>query len=138
MIYIRINKKTNKFEGFNDRIEDEYENLEITDEEHRKFMEYQNLGFSLYWNKVKKELETIKLGQFENINEKGEIIKDTDAELKYYKDMLLTLKRDRVQLKKEIRDFEEFEEDTAELKEQLEIKETEIKETENKIKELEG
>ena len=130
--------ENDKFLGFSLKEEQGYENIEITEKEHREYIDKQSDGFTLYWNVNKEQLETIKLNDFEHINDSGEIVKDAKAELKYYKDMLLTLKRDRVQLKKEIRDFEEFEEDTAELKEQLEIKETEIKETENKIKELEG
>ena len=43
-----------------------------------------------------------------------------------------------MQLKKDIRDFEEFGEETAELEEQLELKENEISELDIKIKNLEG
>ena len=135
-MYIII--ENDKFLGFSLKEEQGYENIEITEKEHREYIDKQSEGFTLYWNTKKEQLETIKLNDFEHINDSGEIVKDAKAELKYYKDMLLTLKRDRVQLKKEIRDFEEFEEDTAEIKEQLKIKEMEIKEIENKIKELEG
>ena len=128
--------ENDKFLGFSLKKEQGYKNVEITEKEHTEFIEKQSEGYTLYWNK--KQLEVIKMNEFEYINDSGEIVKDAKAELKYYKDMLLTLKRDRVQLKKEIRDFEEFEEDTAEIKEQLKIKEMEIKEIENKIKELEG
>ena len=83
-------------------------------------------------------LETIKLEAFEYIDKNGEVKKDTETELKHYKDMLLILKKERVQLKKDIRDFEEFEEDTTELKEQLRIKEKEITDIENIINDLEG
>ena len=130
--------ENDKFLGFSLKEEQGYENIEITEKEHREYIDKQSEGFTLYWNTKKEQLETIKLNDFEHINDFGEILKDTEAELKHYKDLLLTLKRDRVQLKKEIRDFEEFEEDTAEIKEQLKIKEMEIKEIENKIKELEG
>ncbi|MCP1224070.1 hypothetical protein [Sebaldella sp. S0638] len=130
--------ESNKFIGFSLKEEEGYKNIEITEKEHIDFMDQQSQGFVFCWNNKKKQLESIKLNEFEYINDSGEIAKDTEAELKHYKDMLLILKRGRVQLKKDIRDFEEFEEDTAELKEQLEIKETEIKEMENKIKELEG
>ena len=133
-MYIII--ENDKFLGFSLKEEQGYKNVEITEKEHTEFIEKQSEGYTLYWNK--KQLEVIKMNEFEYINDSGEIVKDAKAELKYYKDMLLTLKRDRVQLKKEIRDFEEFEEDTAEIKEQLKIKEMEIKEIENKIKELEG
>ena len=130
--------ENDKFLGFSLKEEQGYENIEITEKKHREYIDKQSDGFTLYWNVNKEQLETIKLNDFEHINENGKVIKDIATELKYYKDMLLTLKRDRVQLKKEIRDFEEFEEDTAEIKEQLLIKEMEIKEIENKIKELEG
>ena len=92
---------------------------------------------TIYFNIETKAMETIKLETFEYIDKNGEVKKDTETELKHYKDMLLILKKDRVQLKKDIRDFEEFEEDTTELKLQLETKESEIKETENTIEKLE-
>ena len=138
MLYIRINKKTNEFEGFSDKFDEIYENIEITGEEHKNYIESQNKGFSLYWNTKDNQLETIKLNQFDYIDENGTVTKNTAAELKYYKDLLLTLKKERIQLKKDIRDFEEFEEDTTDLKEQLQEKEKEIEDLENKIKKLEG
>ncbi len=133
-MYIVI--ENNKFIGFSLKEEDTYKNIEITEEEHKEFIEKQSEGCTLYWNK--KQLEAIKLNEFEYINDSGKVVKDVGKELKHYKDLLLTLKKEKVQLKKDIRDFEEFEEDTAELKEQLELKEYEIAELDVKIKELEG
>ena len=134
-MYIII--ENDKFLGFSLKEEQGYENIEITEKEHREYTDKQSEGFALYWNTKKEQLETIKLNDFEHINDSGEIVKDTEAELKHYKDLLLTLKKEKVQLKKDIRDFEEFEEDTTELKLQLETKESEIKETENTIEKLE-
>ena len=135
-MYIII--ENDKFLGFSLKEEQGYENIEITEKEHREYIDKQSEGLTLYWNTKKEQLETIKLNDFEYIDNFGEIVKNSDAEIKYYKDILLTLKKEKVQLKKDIRDFEEFEEDTVELKEQLELKEDEIAELENKIKELEG
>ena len=130
--------ENDKFLGFSLKEEQGYENIEITEKEHREYLDKQSEGFTLYWNTKKEQLETIKLNDFEHINDFGEILKDTEAELKHYKDLLLTLKKEKVQLKKDIRDFEEFGEETAELEEQLQEKEKEIEDLENKIKELEG
>ena len=130
--------ENDKFLGFSLKEEQGYENIEITEKKHREYIDKQSDGFTLYWNVNKEQLETIKLNDFEHINDSGEIVKDTEAELKHYKDLLLTLKKEKVQLKKDIRDFEEFEEDTAEFKYQLKEKEKEIEDLENKIKELEG
>ena len=135
-MYIVI--ENNKFLGFSLKEEEGYTNKEITEEQHRGYMNKQSEGFTLYWNTKKEQLETIKLNDFEHINDSGEIVKDTEAELKHYKDLLLTLKKEKVQLKKDIRDFEEFGEETAELEEQLELKENEISELDIKIKNLEG
>ena len=135
-MYIVI--ENNKFLGFSLKEEEGYENTEITEQEHKEYLEKQGQGYILYWNAKKKQLEAIKLNDFEYIDNFGEIVKNSDAEIKYYKDILLTLKKEKVQLKKDIRDFEEFEEDTAEFKYQLKEKETQITEIENKIKELEG
>ena len=130
--------ENDKFLGFSLKEEQGYENIEITEKEHREYIDKQSEGFTLYWNTKKEQLETIKLNEFECINDSGEIVKDTEAELKHYKDLLLTLKKEKVQLKKDIRDFEEFGEETAELEEQLELKENEISELDIKIKNLEG
>ena len=130
--------ENDKFLGFSLKEEQGYENIEITEKEHREYIYKQSEGFTLYWNTKKEQLETIKLNDFEHINDFGEILKDTEAELKHYKDLLLTLKKEKVQLKKDIRDFEEFGEETAELEEQLELKENEIAELDIKIKNLEG
>ena len=130
--------ENDKFLGFSLKEEQGYENIEITEKEHREYTDKQSEGFALYWNTKKEQLETIKLNDFEHINDSGEIVKDTEAELKHYKDLLLTLKKEKVQLKKDIRDFEEFGEETAELEEQLELKENEISELDIKIKNLEG
>lgn len=130
--------KNDKFLGFSLKEEQGYENIEITEKEHREYIDKQSEGFTLYWNTKKEQLETIKLNDFEHINDFGEILKDTEAELKHYKYLLLTLKKEKVQLKKDIRDFEEFGEETAELEEQLELKENEISELDIKIKNLEG
>ena len=135
-MYIVI--ENNKFLGFSLKEEEGYTNKEITEEQHRGYMNKQSEGFTLYWNTKKEQLETIKLNDFEHINDSGEIVKDTEAELKHYKDLLLTLKKEKVQLKKDIRDFEEFGEETAELEEQLELKENEMSELDIKIKNLEG
>ena len=124
------------FIGFSLKEEQGYENIGITEKEHSSFIEKQAEGYTLYWNK--KQLEVIKLKEFEYISEDGQVVKDTAAELKHYKDLLLILKKEKVQLKKDIRDFEEFEEDTTDLKDQLQEKEKEIEDLENKIKKLEG
>ena len=130
--------ENDKFLGFSLKEEQGYENIEITEKEHREYIDKQSEGFTLYWNTKKEQLETIKLNDFEHIDGNGKVIKDTEAELKHYKDLLLTLKKEKVQLKKDIRDFEEFGEGTAELKDQLELKENEISELDIKIKNLEG
>ena len=130
--------ENDKFLGFSLKEEQGYENIEITEKEHREYIDKQSEGFTLYWNTKKEQLETIKLNDFEHIDENGKVIKDIATELKHYRDLLLTLKKEKVQLKKDIRDFEEFGEETAELEEQLELKENEISELDIKIKNLEG
>jgi hypothetical protein len=133
---ILLDKKTKVFMGFSLKEEKEYENFEISDKEYKKFIELQSNGRSLLWNEVKNQLEAIKLSEFEVIDKMGEIKKDTKAEIKSYKDLLISLKKEKIQLKKDIINFEEFEEDTEYLKEQLEIKELEISELEEKLKKL--
>ena len=133
---ILLDKETKTLMGFSLKEKEEYENQKISDEEHKKFIELQSNGNSLLWNKVKNQVESVKLNQFEFINENGKIEKNIEAEKQYNNDTLLKLKREKIQLKKDIADFEEFEEDTAYLKEQLKEKETEIKELEEQLKKL--
>ena len=137
MIYALIENNTT-FIGFFTEKEKGKKYISLTEKEHTKLLEEQTRGNTIYFNIETKAMETIKLETFEYIDKNGEVKKDTETELKHYKDMLLILKKDRVQLKKDIRDFEEFEEDTTELKEQLRIKEKEITDIENIINDLEG
>ncbi len=133
---ILLDKETKILMGFSLKEEEEYENREISDEEYKKFIELQSNGYSLLWNKVKNQVESVKLSQFEFINENGEIKKNKEAEKQHNNDTLLKLKKEKIQLKKDIADFEEFEEDTVHLKEQLKEKEAEIKEVEEQLKKL--
>ncbi len=133
---ILLDKETKILMGFSLKEKEEYENQKISDEEHKKFIELQSNGNSLLWNKVKNQVESVKLSQFEFINENGEIEKNTEAEKQHNNDTLLKLKKEKIQLKKDIQDFEEFEEDTVYLKEQLKEKEAEIKDLEEQIKKL--
>ena len=135
-MYILLSDKE-ELKGFSDIKDEDYKNIEISNEEHAEIMNLQSQG-TLYWDKTTKKIKVIALGQFEYIDENGEVKKDKVSELKYYKDLLLTLKKEKVQLKKDIRDFEEFGEETVELEEQLELKENEIAELDIKIKNLEG
>ena len=133
---ILLDKKTKILMGFSLNEEEEFENIELSNEEHKKFIDLQSNGHSLLWNKVKNQLEALKLDQFEIIDETGEIKKDTKAEAKNYQDLLINLKKEKIQLKKDILDFEEFGEDTEYLNEQLKVKETEISELEEKLKKI--
>ena len=133
---ILLDKESYILMGFSLKEKEEYENQKISDEEHKKFIELQSNGNSLLWNKVKNQVESVKLSQFEFINENGEIEKNTEAEKQHNNDTLLKLKKEKIQLKKDIQDFEEFEEDTVYLKEQLKEKEAEIKDLEEQIKKL--
>ena len=125
-----------KFIGFSLKEEVNYQNIEITEQEHNEFMEKQAQGCTLYFNEKNVKLEAVILDDFEFINENSKIEKNIEAEKQYNNDTLLKLKREKIQLKKDIADFEEFEEDTAYLKEQLKEKETEIKELEEQLKKL--
>ena len=125
-----------KFIGFSLKEEEGYQNIEITEQEHNDFMNEQSQGNTLYFDKKSKKLRAIKLENFEFINENGKIEKDTEAEKQYNNDTLLKLKKEKIQLKRDIADFEEFEEDTTYLKEQLKAKEAEIKKLEEQLKKL--
>lgn len=125
-----------KFIGFSLKEEESYQNIKITEQEHNGFMNKQSQGNTLYFDKKSKNLKAIKLENFEFINENGEVEKNTEAEKQHNNNTLLKLKKEKIQLKKDIQDFEEFKEDTTYLKEQLKIKEAEIKELEEKLKKI--
>ena len=133
-MYILI--KNDSLLGFSDKEELGYDNYEINMENYLEYLEKQRKNFTLLWNKKEKKIEAIKLENFEFINENGKIEKDTEAEKQYNNDTLLKLKKEKIQLKRDIADFEEFEEDTTYLKEQLKAKEAEIKELEEQLKKL--
>lgn len=125
-----------KFIGFSLKKEEAYKSTEINEQEHNEFMNKQSEGYTLYFDKKKKKLEVIKLGDFEFINENGEIEKNSEKEKQHNNVLMITLKKEKIQLKKDILDFEEFGEDTEYLKEQLKTKEAEIYELEEKLKKL--
>ena len=118
-----------KFIGFSLKKEENYQSIEISEQEHDDFMSKQSEGYTLYFDKKNKKLEVIELGNFEFINENGEIEKNNVKEKQYNNDLVIKLKKD-------ILDFEEFGEDTEYLKEQLKTKEAEISELEEKLKKL--
>ena len=120
-----------KFLGFSQNEDGDYTCIEITNEEHKKMMQKQSEGFTLFYNKEAEQLETIKLGQFEHIGDDGTITKDIAAEQKYKNNKIIELKRERVQLKKDRKDFIEYEEDTTELDKR-------IAEITKELEELEG
>ena len=104
-----------KFTGFSLKEESGYTSIKISETEHKNYLEKQAEGFTLFFSKETEQLETIKLGQFEHIDENGNIVKDVEAEQKYKNNKIIELKKERVQLKKDRKDFIEFEEDTSEL-----------------------
>ena len=78
------------FIGFSLKEEHNYQNIKITEEEHKNFLERQGQGLTLFWNNAKKELEAKKLGQFECINENGEIIKEIQKIIENLKSQIAT------------------------------------------------
>ena len=102
-MYIII--KDNKFVGFSLKEESEFTNIEISEVEHKNYIEKQSQGFTFYFNKEKEQLEALKLNQFEYINDSGNIVKDNEAEQKYKNNKITELKRERVQLKKDRKDL---------------------------------
>ena len=125
-----------KFIGFSLKKEENYQSIEISEQEHDDFMSKQSEGYTLYFDKKNKKLEVIELGNFEFINENGEIEKNNVKEKQYNNDLVIKLKKEKIQLKKDILDFEEFGEDTEYLNEQLKVKEKEISELEEKLKKI--
>ena len=128
-MYIII--KDNKFVGFSLKEEEDYTNIKITETDHKNYIEKQSQGFTFYFNKERELLESLKLGQFEHIGDDGNITKDTEAEQKYKNNKIIELKRERVQLKKDRKDFIGYEEDTTEL-------DNRITEITKELEELEG
>ena len=120
-----------KFSGFSQNNEMGYTCIEITEEKHKEMMQKQSEGYTLFYNKEKELLESLKLGQFDYIDESGNIAKDIQAEQKYKNNKIIELKRERVQLKKDRKDFIEYEEDTTELDKR-------IAEITKELEELEG
>ena len=123
-----------KFIGFSLKKEENYQSIEISEQEHDDFMSKQSEGYTLYFDKKNKKLEVIELGNFEFINESGKKEKNSMREEQHNNDLLIRLKKEKIQLKKDILDFEEFGEDTEYLKKQLKTKEAEISELEEKLK----
>ena len=90
-MYIII--ENDKFLGFSLKEEQGYKNVEITEKEHTEFIEKQSEGYTLYWNK--KQLEAIKLDDFEYINDQNEIIKNLQKIKENIKN-LITIQKEKI------------------------------------------
>ena len=132
-MYIVI--ENDKFLGFSLKKETGYENFEITEKEHSNFIEKQGQGFTLFWSNNRKKLETILLGQFEELVD-GIVVYKKEKEVEYNNNQLTYLRKRYTELKVAKADSEELGMDTADIDTEIATLKVKVVSTQAKIKQL--
>ena len=125
------------FTGFYEDKDKDGNYTEITLEDWQGVLDKQSEGEVIFYNPKSKKLETILLGQFEEL-ENGTAVYKKEKEVEYNNNQLTYLRKRYTELKVAKLDSEELGMDTADI--DIEIAELKLKvvSTQAKIKELEG
>ena len=110
----------NRFTGFYED-KDKYGNYtEITIEDWQGVLDKQSVGEVIFYNPKSKKLETIKLGQFEELVD-GQAVYKKDKEVDYNNNQLIYLRKRYSELKIAKTDSEELGLDTTDIDIDIEI-----------------
>ena len=134
-MYFRIDK-SNKFAGFYESKEmEEGTFVEITFEDWQNVLNKQSEGQVIYYNAKSKKLETILLGQFEDL-ENGTAVYKKDKEVDYNNNQLTYLRKKYTELKVAKTDSEELGLDTTDIDTEIAELKLKVVSTQARIKEL--
>ena len=130
--------ENNKFGGFYEEKEKEKEGTftEISIEDWQSVLNKQSEGEVIFYNAKSKKLETILLGQFEEL-ENGTAVYKKDKEVEYNNNQLVYLRKRYTELKVAKADSEELGMDTADIDTEISELKAKVIETQAKLKELE-
>ena len=104
----------NKFTGFYEDKDKDGNYTEITIEDWQNILDKQSQGEVIFYNSKSKKLETIKLGQFEDL-ENGTAVYKKEKEVDYNNNQLTYLRKRYTELKVAKLDSEELGLDTTDI-----------------------
>ena len=136
-MYFRIDEN-NKFAGFYEAKEEKEEGtfVEITLEDWQGVLDKQSEGEVIFYNPKSKKLETILLGQFEELVD-GIAVYKKDKEVDFNNNQLTYLRKRYTELKVAKSDSEELGLDTTDIDIEIAELKAKVVSTQARIKELE-
>ena len=123
------------FVGFYEQKDKDGTFTEISVEDWQMVLDKQSLGEVIYFNAKTKKLETILLGQFEDL-ENGTAVYKKDKEVKYNTNQLVYLRKKYTELKTAKIDAVELGMDTADIDTEISELKAKVISTQAKIKKL--
>ena len=132
-MYFKI--EDNNFVGFYEEKEKDGDYTEINLEDWQALLNKQSLGEVIYFNAKSKKLETILLGQFEEL-ENGTAVYKKDKEVEYNNNQLVYLRKRYTELKVAKADSEELGVDTTDIDTEISELKLKVISTQAKLKEL--
>ena len=123
------------FVGFYEDKDNTGEYVEITIEDWQGVLNKQSQGETIFYNIETKKLETIKLGQFEELVD-GQVVYKKEKEVDYNNNQLTYLRKKYTELKVAKTDSEELGLDTTDIDTEIAELKLKVVSTQAKIKEL--
>ena len=127
----------NQFKGFYEEKEEQGTFVEITIEDWQMVLDKQSEGEVIFYNPKSKKLETILLGQFEELVD-GIAVYKKEKEIEYNNNQLTYLRKRYTELKVAKADSEELGTDTADIDIEIAELKAKVVSTQARIKELKG
>ena len=131
-MYYRLDENR-EFIGFYESKEQEGTFVEITLEDWQGVLDKQSEGEVIFYNPKSKKLETIKLGQFEELVD-GQVVYKKDKEVDYNNNQLTYLRKRYTELKVAKADSEELGLDTTDIDTEIAELKLKVVSTQAKIK----
>ena len=125
----------NKFTGFYEQKDKDGTFTEISIEDWQALLNKQSEGEVIYYNVKSKKLETILLGQFEDL-ENGTAVYKKDKEVEYNNNQLTYLRKRYAELKTAKIDAKELGMDTADIDTEISELKAKVISTQAKLKKL--
>ena len=126
-----------KFVGFYEDKDKDGNYTEITIEDWQGILDKQSEGEVIFYNAKSKKLETILLGQFEELVD-GIAVYKKDKEVEYNNNQLTYLRKRYTELKVAKADSEELGTDTADIDIEIADIKAKVVKTQARVKELKG
>ena len=125
----------NKFTGFYENKDKDGDYTEITIEDWQNILDKQSQGEVIFYNSKTKKLETIALGQFEELVN-GTAVYKKDKEVDYNNNQLTYLRKRYTELKVAKADSEELGMDTSDIDIEIAELKAKVVSTQARIKQL--